>query len=139
MVTWPLSEKALLDCNGIVEVHCQVSLGYHLYMCVKVCIEVERAQFNCVTAIASSLINNILLFFSALFYTYLLYHVCRDAPKPCGAGEYSLGRAVKCLDCPAGHSCPTNDVSVLYKHWALLLSMLPACLVAFDHAFLNLI
>ena len=27
------------------------------------------------------------------------------------SGWYSIGKSVRCLECPAGHKCPTTDVS----------------------------
>ena len=30
----------------------------------------------------------------------------------CMNGSYSVANSVRCLACPAGHKCPTTDVSV---------------------------
>lgn len=40
----------------------------------------------------------------------------------CMNGSYSVGNSVGCLACPAGHKCPTTDVSVL------VISLSEACI-----------
>ena len=36
----------------------------------------------------------------------------RSNATACASGSYSIGNSVRCLACPAGHQCPTTDVSM---------------------------
>lgn len=35
----------------------------------------------------------------------------RSNATACMNGTYSIGKSVRCLECPAGHKCPTTNVS----------------------------
>ena len=39
----------------------------------------------------------------------------RSNATACMSGYYSIGKAVRCLECPAGHKCPTTDVCIEWK------------------------
>ncbi len=60
--------------------------------------------------------------FASKMFLKISVHAYRGSVSVCSSGQYSLGSATVCTDCPAGFKCPTKNVSIDTKVLHLLYS-----------------